>query len=76
MIDTIGKSHEISEIIDTIHHIRILLDDVSECLGIDKGYRKLLVESIVIPVHLGKPQYSQTCFMPSTRAGKSAKQER
>ena len=44
-------SHEISEVVDAIHHVRVLLNDVGERLRIDQSDRQLLVKRVVVPIH-------------------------
>jgi hypothetical protein len=68
--------HEIAEIEDAVHHIRILLDDVGERLGIDQCHGKLLVERIVVPIHFREPDDSCTGLMPAAHAAETTDQDR
>ena len=59
-----------------IHHIRILLDDVGERLGIDQRHGKLLVERVVVPIHFREPEDSGTGLMPAARTAETTDQDR
>ena len=68
--------HEVTEIEDVVHHIWILLDDVSERLGIDQRHGKLLVKRVVVPIHFREPDDSGTGLMPAARATETTNQDR
>src|SRR5262249_46512009 len=40
--------HKIPEVVDRVHHVRILLDDVGESLRVDQRHRQLLVKRVVV----------------------------
>jgi hypothetical protein len=68
-------SHEIPKIVDAIHHIRVLLNDVREGLGINECDRQLFVEGVVVPIHLCESQNTCTRLMPTTCARVPPKQQ-
>ena len=41
------------KIVDAVHHIRVLLNDVRQGLGINECDRQLFAERIVVPIHPG-----------------------
>jgi len=57
--------HEVANVVDLVDHLRILLDDVGESLGVHEGDWKLLVQSVVVPVHLRECKNACTRVMPA-----------
>src|SRR5262245_49351059 len=68
--------HEVPEIVDTIDHVGILLDDVRERFRVDQRHGQLLVERVVVPVHLRQAENTGTSLVPPSRAGEAAEQNR
>ena len=71
-----GMSHEHAKIEYVIDYVRILLDDIRECLGIYECDRKLLVECIVIPIHFGKPHDAAARVVPTARSRETPNEHR
>jgi hypothetical protein len=63
---------EAPEIEHAVDDVRILLNNVGECLRIDERDRKLLVKRVIIPIHFRKSHDAGTRIVPTTRARETA----
>src|SRR6185437_4383507 len=67
--------HEISKIVDSIDHVRVLLNYVRKCLRVDESNGQLFIECVIIPIHFCQSENSGTCFVPTASTGESMQKQ-